>query len=238
MPEVSHSELLGGMKTLDDLYAVGRVGIYGYTGTGKSNHAKYVYHGTSLHALCINPTAKTLGGHRFEDAAKWRGLLAKGVPRCELAVGEFSTPAEINEKLEVIKRAIVEIGTGLQPDMARDAPAWLLIVAEEVHKYCPQPSTAANFMRWVLAEGRKYGVRCILSSQKPQKVDKECLDQADYTVMYQLQNVGPARLRYLADYAIPYDEFSHVFKEPYHHVLIRNGAWLHCKPVPNMDGVR
>ncbi len=81
-----------------------------------------------------------------------------------------------------------------------------LIVAEEAHNFCaPNPTTELerhllNLFIKIAAEGRKYGLWLLLSTQRPSKIDSQILSQCD--------NVGLLRLNSQRDQDEIADFFS------------------------------
>ena len=77
----------------------------------------------------------------------------------------------------------------------------VLIVIDEAHNVCPaeplDPLAALATERAIriAAEGRKFGLYLLVSTQRPQKIPQNVLSQADNLVLLRLQLAGGRRLR-------------------------------------------
>jgi DNA helicase HerA-like ATPase len=76
----------------------------------------------------------------------------------------------------------------------RDDRAPTLVVVDEAHNVCPSeprdPVTAiaAEHAARIAAEGRKYGLYLLVSTQRPQKVDEQVLSQCDNLVLMRMNS--------------------------------------------------
>jgi uncharacterized protein len=80
----------------------------------------------------------------------------------------------------------------------RQEPSPVLIVLDEAHNICPaQPPdqlgalAAENAIR-IAAEGRKFGLYLLVSTQRPQKIPENVLSQADNLVLLRLNSLADA----------------------------------------------
>jgi len=80
-----------------------------------------------------------------------------------------------------------------------------LVVIDEAHNVCPSkpadPVTelATNYAALIAAEGRKFGLYLLTSTQRPQKVNEEVLTQSDNLLLMRMNS--DADLEYLCDLA-------------------------------------
>jgi DNA helicase HerA-like ATPase len=68
-------------------------------------------------------------------------------------------------------------------------PAMMLVV-EESHQFCPQQgsSRAANILKTIASEGRKFGLGMTLVTQRPAMVDKNVLSQCNTQIILKVTN--------------------------------------------------
>jgi hypothetical protein len=78
-----------------------------------------------------------------------------------------------------------------------------LVVIDEAHNVCPRTPTdgvtslAAGYAALIAAEGRKFGLYLLTSTQRPQKVNEEVLSQSDNLLLMRMNS--EADLGYLAE---------------------------------------
>jgi hypothetical protein len=78
-----------------------------------------------------------------------------------------------------------------------------LVVIDEAHNVCPSKPTdavtalATNYAALIAAEGRKFGLYLLTSTQRPQKVNDEVLSQCDNLLLMRMNS--EADLEYLSD---------------------------------------
>jgi DNA helicase HerA-like ATPase len=78
-----------------------------------------------------------------------------------------------------------------------------LVVIDEAHNVCPRTPTdrvtslAAGYAALIAAEGRKFGLYLLTSTQRPQKVNEEVLSQSDNLLLMRMNS--EADLGYLCD---------------------------------------
>ena len=79
----------------------------------------------------------------------------------------------------------------------------VLVVIDEAHNVCPSKpndavtALATNFAALIAAEGRKFGLYLLTSTQRPQKVNEEVLSQCDNLLLMRMNS--EADLGYLSD---------------------------------------
>jgi len=85
----------------------------------------------------------------------------------------------------------------------------ILIVIDEAHNVCPaEPpdqltTTAAEHAVWIAAEGRKFGLYLLVSTQRPQKIPENVLSQADNLVLMRLNSSADAAFAQAAFSFVP-----------------------------------
>ena len=111
-------------------------------------------------------------------------------PRC-LVVDLGSLPT--HEEQAVVAAAVLGRLWRLR---ARRVP--MLIVIDEAHNVCPgrpeDPLTAlaADTVVQIAAEGRKFGLHLLVSTQRPQKVPENVISQADNLILMRLNSAADA----------------------------------------------
>ena len=111
-------------------------------------------------------------------------------PRC-LVVDLGSLPTR--EEQSVTAAAVLE---RLWSRRARRVP--MLVVIDEAHNVCPgRPddeltALAADLVVRIAAEGRKFGLYLLVSTQRPQKVHENVISQADNLVLMRLNSAADA----------------------------------------------
>ena len=116
--------------------------------------------------------------------------LGPGGPRC-LVVDLGSLPSR--EEQALVAAAVLR---RLWDDRHRREP--MLIVIDEAHNVCParaeDPLTAlaADATVRIAAEGRKFGLYLLVSTQRPQKVHENVISQADNLVLMRLNSAADA----------------------------------------------
>ena len=85
----------------------------------------------------------------------------------------------------------------------------ILIVIDEAHNVCPaEPSDqlvamAAEYATRIAAEGRKFGLYLLVSTQRPQKIPENVLSQADNLVLMRLNSLADAAFAQAAFSFVP-----------------------------------
>jgi hypothetical protein len=130
-----------------------------------------------------------------------------GVPEWDVWVGQDETP--LRERLPADRRALIfDLG---QTDSAAEravlstaALEWMwrlrhervprLVVIDEAHNVCPQvpadriQALATEHVIRIAAEGRKYGLYLLLSTQQPQKIHANILAQCDNLILLRMNS--------------------------------------------------
>lgn len=79
-------------------------------------------------------------------------------------------------------------------------PSFLLVL-EEAHNFCPERGfgevASSKILRTVASEGRKFGMGLVIISQRPARVDKNILSQANTQIILKVTN--PNDLKAIAD---------------------------------------
>jgi uncharacterized protein len=111
-------------------------------------------------------------------------------PRCLVVdLGSLST----REEQSLVAAAVLE---RLWSRRARRLP--MLVVIDEAHNVCPgRPedaltALAADVVVRIAAEGRKFGLYLLVSTQRPQKVHENVISQADNLVLMRLNSAADA----------------------------------------------
>jgi DNA helicase HerA-like ATPase len=138
---------------------------------------------------------RNLGAHEYGIWARGEpgsvlDALGDDGPRC-LVVDLGSLPTR--EEQSLTAAAVLERLWALR---ARRVP--MLIVIDEAHNVCPgrpeDPLTAlaAETVVRIAAEGRKFGLYLLVSTQRPQKVHENVISQADNLVLMRLNSAADA----------------------------------------------
>jgi hypothetical protein len=145
----------------------------------------------SDHAIGVR--ARNLGVHRWSVWAREQGgsvTEALGDPsvRC-LVVDLGSLPTREEQALvgEAVLAALWSRRTDRSP---------VLIVIDEAHNVCPQEpgdaltALAADHAVRIAAEGRKFGLYLLVSTQRPQKVQENVLSQCDNLILMRMNSAS------------------------------------------------
>ena len=115
------------------------------------------------------------------DRGDWRCLVVD--------IGTLGTPTE---KMLVAQAVLVHLW------QRRHERKPLLVVIDEAHNVCPQlPEGPLQFIATdtairIAAEGRKFGLYLLVSTQRPQKIPENVLSQADNLVLLRLNSLAAA----------------------------------------------
>jgi DNA helicase HerA-like ATPase len=157
------------------------------------------------HARALRLRAENLGVPRWELWARGRpGSLVDDVERRDVRclvvdLGSLSTREEQAVAAEAVLATLWRRRADREP---------VLVVIDEAHNVCPQkpedPVTAlvTEHAVRIAAEGRKFGLYLLVSTQRPQKVHENVLSQCD--------NLLVMRMNSLADLGFVGDIFSFV----------------------------
>jgi DNA helicase HerA-like ATPase len=148
----------------------------------------------------LGARVRNLGIHRWQvwstgDEASIQDLVAPGGPRgLVVDLGSLGTPGEKAVAAESVLAALWR---------RREARESTLVVIDEAHNVCPRepgdPVTelgtehAARFA----AEGRKFGLYLLVSTQRPQRVNELVVSQCDNLVLMRM--ASSADLAYVSD---------------------------------------
>jgi len=143
---------------------------------------------------------RNLGLHRWpiwsvHDDGSLQDLVAPGGPRAHVVdLGSLDSPAEKAIAAEAVLAALWRRRSEREP---------VLIVIDEAHNVCPrEPSDevtalAAEHAARIAAEGRKFGLYLLVSTQRPHRVNDLVVSQCDNLVLMRMTSIGD--LAYVAD---------------------------------------
>src|SRR5262245_5815628 len=120
-----------------------------------------------------------------------------GEPTARCIVVDLGSLATINEQ-RLISETVLST---LWRNRSRREPC--LIIIDEAHNVCPRQPTdavtalATNYAALIAAEGRKFGLYLLASTQRPQKVHEEVLSQCDNLLLMRMNS--EADLGYLRE---------------------------------------
>jgi hypothetical protein len=145
----------------------------------------------ALQALGLR--ARNLGVDRWQiwsggDPGSLEDLVQPGGPRCTVVdLGSLQSHEEQAVAAEALLAALWRRRAAREP---------ILIVIDEAHNVCPgeaaDPLTAmaAEHAVRIAAEGRKFGLVLLVSTQRPQKVHENVLSQCDNLVLMRMNSRG------------------------------------------------
>ncbi|WP_051552157.1 ATP-binding protein [Nocardioides sp. URHA0020] len=129
------------------------------------------------------------------EAGSVQELVAPGGPRCVVVdLGSLGTPGEQAVAAEAVLAALWRRRSEREP---------VLIVIDEAHNVCPRvpgdavTAMASELTARIAAEGRKFGLYLLVSTQRPQRVNELVVSQCDNLVLMRMN--AAADLAYLAD---------------------------------------
>jgi DNA helicase HerA-like ATPase len=143
---------------------------------------------------------RNLGIHRWGiwstgDEGSVQDLVASGGPRgLVVDLGSLETPGEKAIAAESILAALWRRRADRDP---------ILIVIDEAHNVCPREpadevtALATEHAARIAAEGRKFGLYLLVSTQRPQRVNELVVSQCDNLVLMRMSSAGDRA--YLAD---------------------------------------
>ena len=136
---------------------------------------------------------RNLGIHRWPiwstgDEGSVQDLVAAGGPRALVVdLGSLETPGEKAIAAESVLAALWRRRADREP---------VLIVIDEAHNVCPREPTdevtalATEHAARIAAEGRKFGLYLLVSTQRPQRVDELVVSQCDNLVLMRMTSAG------------------------------------------------
>ncbi|WP_433167079.1 ATP-binding protein [Kribbella sp. CA-247076] len=123
-----------------------------------------------------------------EETGSLLAELENGDQRCLVVdLGSLSTP----EEQSVVAEAVLST---LWRRRARREP--VLVVIDEAHNVCPAAprdavtALAAEYATRIAAEGRKFGLYLLLSTQRPQKVQENVVSQCDNLLLMRMNSAA------------------------------------------------
>jgi DNA helicase HerA-like ATPase len=129
------------------------------------------------------------------DAASLQDLVAAGGPRALVVdLGSLESGAEKAIAAEAVLAALWRRRAEREP---------VLIVIDEAHNVCPREpgdevtALATEHAAQIAAEGRKFGLYLLVSTQRPHRVNELVVSQCDNLALMRMTSVGD--LRYVAD---------------------------------------
>jgi hypothetical protein len=143
---------------------------------------------------------RNLGVHRWSiwsagDGESVQDLAAPGGPRALVVdLGSLATPGEKAIAAESVLAALWRRRTEREP---------VLIVVDEAHNVCPREpgdavtALATDLVARIAAEGRKFGLYLLVSTQRPHRVNELVVSQCDNLVLMRMTSV--ADLGYVAE---------------------------------------
>jgi DNA helicase HerA-like ATPase len=143
---------------------------------------------------------RNLGLHRWPiwsagDAGSVQDLVELGGPRALVVdLGSLDTPGEKAIAAESVLAALWRRRVEREP---------VLIVIDEAHNVCPREpadevtALATEHAARIAAEGRKFGLYLLVSTQRPQRVNELVVTQCDNLVLMRM--ISASDLAYVAD---------------------------------------
>jgi DNA helicase HerA-like ATPase len=143
---------------------------------------------------------RNLGIHKWPiwsagDTGSVRDLVAPGGPRALVVdLGSLGTPGEKAIAAESVLAELWRLRGEREP---------VLIVIDEAHNVCPREpedavtALATHHAARIAAEGRKFGLYLLVSTQRPHRVNELVVSQCDNLVLMRMVSAGD--LAYVAD---------------------------------------
>lgn len=217
---------------------VGRGYICGRSGSGKSNGGKYIHTNVDparALAVYVNPHNEHVPrSKRVHNLDQLIAAAKAGSRKIEWRLPPLHKDPKIIEAVQGDLSSYwdwIQRAGGAASKDGRPVGPWIVTTFGEAHKYAPINGgyTAVDAM---LCEGRKFGARTIIESQRPQQVTSEALEQADWIMVFRLKKAG---WKYLKDKGIPVKEFDSHVRKKYHFVMVDDDLWTPYGKLPNMD---
>jgi len=156
--------------------------------------------GTDPEIRALGARMRNLGLHRWpiwslRDGDSLQDLVAPGGPRALVVdLGSLDTGAEKAIAAEAVLAALWRRRAERDP---------VLIVIDEAHNVCPREpgdevtALATEHAARIAAEGRKFGLYLLVSTQRPHRVNELVVSQCDNLVLMRMTSVGD--LGYVGD---------------------------------------
>jgi uncharacterized protein DUF87 len=122
------------------------------------------------------------------DSGSVQDLVAPGGPRALVVdLGSLATPGEKAIAAESVLAALWRHRAGREP---------VLLVIDEAHNVCPREpadevtALASEAAGRIAAEGRKFGIYLLVSTQRPQRVNELVVSQCDNLLLMRMTSTG------------------------------------------------
>jgi DNA helicase HerA-like ATPase len=141
----------------------------------------------------LGARVRNLGLHRWPiwsvgDDGSVQDLVQPGGPRVVVVdLGSLETPGEKAIAAESVLAALWRRRTAREP---------VLVVIDEAHNVCPREpedavtALASEHAARIAAEGRKFGLYLLVSTQRPQRVNELVVSQCDNLVLMRMISAG------------------------------------------------
>jgi hypothetical protein len=204
--QVAPSHLFNG--DLWSLLQSGHKAVFARSGAGKSVIVKTLYDAPPAPAVSVyvTPHKDLPRGHRLTSTSKVLHAIQAGQRRIV-----WKAPRELEVEggrdqvvhdLDVLVDQLLTLGEKMM--RGDKADVWCLMVIDEVQNFTSKTGYLGPVER-LLAEGRKFGIRCIMVSQRPARVSLEVLGQAEHVFFLEL---NPPDEQYLRRAGYVIDEFT------------------------------
>jgi hypothetical protein len=134
-------------------------------------------------------------------------------------------PALQPEKALVQFRQLREYLFRVGRDLNTQEP-WIVLICDESDIYAPKG--AFSDLNACFQRGRRYGLKCLAISQRPQLVSSTLLNQCSWQVIF---ISGGYSAPYFNEYKIPYQEHIQWLSQPYNYILFNGVEATEYSPV-------
>ncbi len=164
------------------------------------NLATQLLEGSSPEVRALGARLRNLGTHRWRvwsegETGSVQDLVMAGGPRALVVdLGSLDTPGEKAIAAESVLAALWRRRSEREP---------VLIVIDEAHNVCPRDpgdgvtALATEHAARIAAEGRKFGLYLLVSTQRPHRVNELVVSQCDNLVLMRMTSTGD--LAYVAE---------------------------------------
>ena len=162
-------------------------------GTSASEVADRLLESSVPEQRALGTRLRNLGIHRWTiwstgDEGSIQDLVASGGPRgLVVDLGSLETPGQKATAAESVLAALWRRRADRDP---------ILIVIDEAHNVCPREpgdevtALATEHAARIAAEGRKFGLYLLVSTQRPQRVNELVVSQCDNLVLMRMSSAG------------------------------------------------